>query len=149
MKVQIQSTIHVKTILNKQGLGPNKKAFAFLANRVKQRAKDYTPWQQGELFDTAYFEKPTGCLIYKQNYAHYQHEGKVMGPNVLIGDKWRSLPKEDEEGHKRKYYTGRELTYQGAPQRGDHWVDRMMAVPENRHELEKGLAEFLEKEGRK
>lgn len=73
-----------------------------------------------------------GLIVYSAPYARYLYYGEIYGPNIPIFEGgelagWRS-PK-----GKKKHPTGRKLTYQGAPERGALWFERML--PEHRDDI--------------
>lgn len=139
--MNIQVNINPGQIMKRRGASG--KAAMYLAERVKMRADPYTPMQQGVLKNTAQVQQDgrRAILIYNVPYAHYQYTGKVMGPNVLTKLGWRSMPKNGP-----KYYTGRLLTYHGAPMRGAKWVERMLA--EHGRDLADDLAAYMDREAR-
>ena len=84
-----------------------------------------------EKFRDAY---PTAdpALLRRVPDPRYLYYGVVYGPNIPIFEGgelagWRS-PK-----GKKKHPTGRKLTYQGAPERGAFWFERML--PEHRDDI--------------
>ena len=136
MQITVKVDIDTAQILASRGLGPDRRAILFLGNEVKRLSDPYTPFQQGTLKNTASV-KPAGSgaeLRYETPYAHYQWEGKVMGPNYQRKDgEWRSGPAP-------KRYTGKALTYHGVL-RGPRWVERMMA--DRKGDLVRSFAAFI------
>ena len=124
MKINVTVNIDPEKILASRGLGSSREAVMFLGSEVKRLSDPYVPFQQGVLKNTASV-RPAGKgaqLRYDTPYAHYQWEGKVMGPNYQRRDgEWRSAA---PKGGKR--YTGKALTYHGGL-RGPRWTERMMA----------------------
>lgn len=114
MNVQITGVIaHIDTgaILKAHGLGGSDKAIRKLGNTVARCADKRVPMQSGTLKNSKQIvisSGHNGYIVYAGPYAHYQHEGKAMG------------------GRAPKHYTGKALTYHGAPTRGAKWVDRTM-----------------------
>lgn len=140
--IKVVSDIQFPTIMRRRGLGTSGKARKYLAASIIQRAGPYTPMQSGTLKNTAQILWDGRMIHYNQPYAHYQYHGKVMGPNILTKDGWRSKP-----GKGKKQYTGKNLTYHGAPMRGAQWVDRMLAA--HMKELEQDLVSYCSKEASK
>ena len=162
MNIKVTSSFDVQKILDKRGMGKDKRLRKYLAARVRLRADPYVPFQAGTrnvlsikngngktvvsvrrggvggtLKNTAMVSKDGAELVYNQPYAHYQYQGEVMGPNFLTKDGWRSRPK--SKGG--KYYTGRAIQYNGAPMRGKKWIPRMMA--EHAGDIEKDVAAYI------
>ena len=101
-------------------MGGDHRLRVFLASEVKRFCDPYVPMQQGLLKNQAVVASDGSTLTYTQPYAHYQYYGKVMGPNYETKKGWRS-------GKAPKHYTGKDLTYHGAPMRGPRWDKRMLA----------------------
>ena len=115
MSIRVQ--MDVGAIMRTRGLGPSDRVQRALVANIARHCDPYVPMQQGEL-KKPLIEKTR--LVYDEPYARYQYHGKVMGPNIPVGnDKWIS------RGPKK--LTGRDLTYNGAPMRGPYWDKRMMA----------------------
>ena len=123
MKITVTSTINVNNILKERGLGPDKKAQRYLANRVRLRCMPYTPRQSGILSNTSHISSNGDAVVWEQPYAHYQYYGQVMG------------------GRAPKHYTGKALSYSGGPMRGPQWDKRMMA--DHRGDIENDLAAYM------
>lgn len=136
MKLKVIAQFDNKVILGRCGIG-NNGLRKYLASRVKMRSDPYVPKQSGILKDMALIATDGSMIIYNQPYAHYQYHGEVMGPNFLTKNGWRSRPK--SKGG--KYYTGREIHYNGGPMRGPNWDKRMMA--EHREDVEKDVAAYI------
>lgn len=109
----------------------------YVATRVRLRSDPYVPMNTGTMKNQSYVNSDGSELIYPGPQAHYQYYGKVMGPNVLTKLGWRSMAKKGG-----KYYTGRALSYRGAPMRGSHWDKRMMA--DHRGDLEQDALAYIE-----
>lgn len=137
MNIKVTSSFDVQKILDKRGMGKDKRLRKYLAGRVRLRADPYVPFRGGTLKNTAMVSKDGAELVYNQPYAHYQYQGEVMGPNFLTENGWRSRPK--SKGG--KYYTGRAIQYNGAPMRGKKWIPRMMA--DHSGDIEKDVAAYL------
>lgn len=114
MNVQITGVIaHIDTgtILKARGLGGSDKAIRKLGTMVARYSDKRVPMQSGTLKNSKQIVVSSGhngYVVYTGPYAHYQHEGKAMG------------------GRAPKHYTGKALTYHGAPTRGAKWADRTM-----------------------
>lgn len=127
--------INVDAILAKRGLGSDMRAGRMLAETAKKLMDRHVPMRVGTLKNSAQLQNqyPKVLIIYNTPYAHYQYVGKAMGPSPkLKSGEWRSL-----EGQK-KQYTGKELTYSGAPERGKEWDKKMLEV--KKIELLEGVA---------
>ncbi len=121
MKVTVKVDVDTAKIMRQRGLGGDYRAQIYLAEQVKNKSDKYVPMQSGFLKNQVVVASDGSTLTYTQPYAHYQYYGEVMGPNYLGKDgKWRS-------GKAPKKYTGKPLTYHGAPMRGKQWDKRMMA----------------------
>lgn len=136
MNIKVTKNFNVQKILQSHGMGVSHGLRKHLAKTVKRLCDPYVPAQQGILKGTAQITSDEIGVLYDQDYAHYQYEGKVMGPNFLTEDGWRS-----RKGKGKKHYTGKPLTYNHAPMRGDHWEKRMMA--DHAGDVEKEVAEYL------
>lgn len=122
MKVKVIANFNGKLILSRCGIG-NNGLRKYLASRVKMRNDPYVPMQSGTLKNQAQIASDGSMLIYSQPYAHYQYHGQVMA------------------GRAPKHYTGKPLTYHGAPMRGPNWEKRMLA--DHVHDLEKDCAAYI------
>ena len=138
--VVVTADCDVAKILRNKGLADRNKARRHLAEMIKAKADPYTPFDSGVLKDGAVVSRNGKYLTYKGPYAHYLYHGKVMGPNVLTKDGWRSMAPKGG-----KYYTGKDLTYQGAPMRGPQWVDRALAA--HGDEIRRDFASYLNNGG--
>lgn len=114
-------------ILASRGLGGDKSAQKYLASEVKRLSDPYVPMQQGALKNRVTIAGDGSYLVYTQPYAHYQYYGEVMA------------------GRPPKSYTGKALTYHGAPMRGPQWDKRMLA--DKSKEIENNLETFIKKRG--
>lgn len=115
-------------ILASRGLGGDKSAQKYLASEVKRLSDPYVPMQQGTLKNTlAHVAGDGSYVIYEGPYAHYVYYGEVMA------------------GRPPKHYTGKPLTYHGAPMRGPQWDKRMLA--DKSKEIENNLDTFIKKRG--
>lgn len=109
MKVNVKVDVDTAKIMRARGLGGDHRAQIYLAEEVKRLSDPYVPMQQGLLKNQAVVASDGSTLTYTQPYAHYQYYGEAMA------------------GRAPKQYTGKPLTYHGAPMRGKQWDKRMMA----------------------
>lgn len=135
MRIYLQSDVSPDKIMRNRGLGDNGAVAKFMASEVKRLCDPYVPFQQGTLKNSAKIDGGGKRLIYPGPYAHYQHEGKVYGPNIPLGNgKFIS-------GKAPKHPTGKSISYHGGPMRGDHWEKRMMA--DRKDELEDSVENYI------
>lgn len=125
MRVKIE--IPTQKILKVRGLGSDTGARKHLASEVKRLSDPYVPMQQGDLKNRTIIASDGSALVYTQPYAHYQFYGEIMA------------------GRAPKKYTGRPLTYHGAPMRGPHWIKRMLA--DKSKDLEISVEVYIKKGG--
>lgn len=103
---------NVNDIIKKHGLSENGYVQKFVDNEVLKRCSKYLPFETGALMDMGILGTIIGSgevtwLGVKPRYLYY---GKVMiGPAP-------------------KTVTNKDLTYNGSPQRGAFWFDRMKAA---------------------
>ena len=121
--VKVKVDINTARIMKQRGLGGDHRAQVFLASEVKRLSDKYVPMQQGHLKNQAVVASDGSTLTYTQPYAHYQYYGEVMA------------------GRAPKKYTGKKLTYHGAPMRGPRWDKRMMA--DKSGEVVNNLKEYI------
>lgn len=112
-------------IMKKRGMGSSRDAQCFLASTVQRFCDPYVPMAQGTLKNTSQVLSDGSGVLYPQPYAHYQYEGKVMGPNVPLTEGGQVVGFFSPRAP--KHYTGGGLQYHGAPTRGPYWDKRMMA----------------------
>ena len=127
--------INVDAILAKRGLGSDMRAGIKLAETAKELMEKHVPMRNGTLITTAQLQNqyPKVLIIYNQPHAHYQYVGKAMGPSFkLKNGEWKS------RSGQKKHYTGKELTYSGAPRRGKEWDKKMLEA--KKIELLEGVA---------
>lgn len=126
--MRIKVDIDTKKILASRGLGSSNKVQKYLASEVVNKSDKYVPMSSGA---GAHFKNNVTIasdgseIVYPRPYAHYQWYGEVMA------------------GRAPKQYTGRELTYNGAPTRGPRWTERMMI--DKRKELEKNVEQYIKR----
>lgn len=138
MKVKVKVDINPAQILESRGLGASRAAQRYLASEVKRFCDPYVPFAQGTLKNSAIIAGDGSTITYPGPYAHYQYEGKAMGPNIPI-IQGGQLTGFFSRGPKR--YTGADLQYHGAPMRGPQWDKRMLA--DKSEELAQSLANYV------
>ena len=119
--------INKAEILKRLGLGGTNKVQKYIASQVKRLCDPYVPMQQGLLKNNATIAGNGSSIVYTQPYAHYQYYGEVMA------------------GRAPKQYTGKKLTYHGAPMRGAQWEKRMLA--DKSKDLEASVEAYIKKGG--
>lgn len=138
MKVKVKVDINPAQILESRGLGASRAARRYLASEVKRFCDPYVPFAQGTLKNSAIIAGDGSTITYPGPYAHYQYEGKAMGPNIPIiqGGQLTGF-----FSRSPKRYTGADLQYHGAPMRGPQWDKRMLA--DKSEELAQSLANYV------
>ena len=121
--MKVRTNIRPAAILRARGLGDSDRARVFLANEVARLSDPYAPMQQGTFKYTRQIAGDGRSITYPQPYAHYQYKGEVMA------------------GRAPKHYTGKPLTYHGAPMRGREWDKRMLA--DRRDDLVQSVAGYV------
>ncbi|MBO7319039.1 MAG: capsid protein [Clostridia bacterium] len=124
MKVTVN--IDARKILAERGLGSSKKAQKALAADIVRLADPYVPMSSGSgahMKNQKQIAPDGSQIVYEGPYAHYQYYGEVMA------------------GRAPKSYTGRKLTYNGAPMRGARWIERMVA--DKKKELEDNVEAYV------
>lgn len=125
MRIKIDFDIDTKKILEARGMGSSNKVQKYLASEVARLSDPYVPFQQGMLKNQRQIAQDGSHIVYPSPYAHYQWYGEVMA------------------GRAPKHYTGKKLTYNGAPMRGARWTVRMLA--DKRNEIEKNVETFIKR----
>lgn len=99
-------------------------AQVYVDSEVLRLSDPLTPMRTGTLKKSGLTATVTGSgtVTYNAPHARYQYYGKVM------------------VGRAPKRLTNKDLTYEGAPQRGAKWFERMKA--QNRNEILKGAAKI-------
>lgn len=127
MKITIKSVnIQPSKILAKRGLGQDNKARKYLATTFAKYCDPYVPMSAGagaHMKNAKEIASDGSSVTYPGPYAHYQYVGLAM-----IG----TAPKS---------YSGRSLSYNGAPMRGSQWDKRMLA--DRGRDLLKDLAAYV------
>lgn len=115
----------------KTNFGPDKterfkRAQTFVDSEVLRLMDPLTPMRSKNLIRSALSATETGAGLIRYNvpYARYHYYGKLM-----VG----SAPKK---------LTDIDMTYEGAPQRGPKWFERMKA--QNKKAILKGAGEYLD-----
>lgn len=105
----------------------------FVDNEVLRLNAKYIPHQTGFLNQSGILGTipGSGKVVYNAPYARYMYYGKVMRD-----DNGRAF-----YGKAPKHVTEEEISYQGAPQRGKLWFERMKQA--HKAQILKGLAEFM------
>jgi hypothetical protein len=138
VKIKAKVDINPVQILESRGLGPSHAAQYYLASEIKRFCDPYVPFAQGALKNNAAIAQDGSTLTYPGPYAHYQYEGRAMGPNIPL-IQGGQLVGFFSRGPKR--YTGKTLQYHGAPMRGPKWDKRMLA--DKREELTQSVAQYV------
>lgn len=123
--MRVTVNIDAKKILAARGLGSSDKVRKYLASEIVRLSDPYTPMQQGDLKNRVQIAADGSEIVYTQPYAHYQYYGEVMA------------------GRAPKEYTGKKLTYNGAPMRGARWTERM--IIDKRRELENSVENYTKR----
>ena len=124
--MNIKVNVNSAAILNSRGLGGSTAARKHLASTVKRLCDPYAPMSSGSgahMKNLAQVAQDGSQILYSGPYAHYQYKGEVMA------------------GRAPKHYTGRDISYHGAPMRGKEWDKRMMA--DRGDEVIDDLAKFV------
>lgn len=112
-------------IAHDKGLLPGGRIQSFIDNEVIKQMEPFTPRRDGGGFLAEQAPRigtviGSGHIIVSGPYARFQYYGNVMvDPDT--GSTWAK-----KFGH--KVVTDRPLQYNGGPQRGSHWFDRMKAA---------------------
>lgn len=115
----------VTKIIHDHGLAPGGNVQKFVSNELLRISDPYTPFDSGILKNTAFISSDGTAIIYPVPYARYLWHGKLMvdpvtkkGAFFKEGYGFWSRPKVQKE------LTNRDLKFQGAPIRGQKWVER-------------------------
>ena len=125
MKVKVIVDINKNKIMSSRGMGSSNGVRKFVASEVARLSDPYVPMQQGILKNSRQIAQDGSYVLYPSPYAHYQWYGEAMG------------------GRAPKQYTGKKLTYSGAPMRGKMWTVRMLA--DKRKELENNVEAYIKR----
>lgn len=108
-------------ILSERGLGTSKKVQKFVDQECIRYMDSLTPRLNGALIKSVTIGTVIGSgeLNYNSPYARYHYYGKLM-VSPTTGSPWA------KKGEK-KVLTDKDMNYNGAPQRGPFWFERMKA----------------------
>lgn len=114
--------------LSRRGLTPGGKVQKFIDSEVIRLCDPKVPFRTGVLKHSAITASAIGqgLVVYATPYARYLYYGEVYGPNIPIFEAGELAGFWSPPGQK-KHPTGRLLTYNGAPERGAFWFERMKA----------------------
>lgn len=129
MKLEIHGKLELDgfdKIIAARGLGPGRAVQRFVDEEVIRLCDPKVPFDSGTLKHSALTASAIGdgLVVYNTPYARYLYYGEVYGPNVPIYENG-TLVGFFSPPH--KHPTGEKLTYQGAPERGALWFERMKA----------------------
>ena len=114
--------------LEARGLKPGGKVQKFIDSEVIRLCDPKVPFRTGVLKHSPMIASVIGqgLVIYATPYARYLYYGQVYGPNIPRYEAGELAGFWSPPG-KKKHPTGRKLTYNGAPERGAFWFERMKA----------------------
>lgn len=114
--------------LEARGLKPGGKVQKFIDSEVIRLCDPKVPFATGVLKHSAITASVIGqgMVVYATPYARYLYYGQVYGPNIPRYEAGELAGFWSPPG-KKKHPTGRKLTYNGAPERGAFWFERMKA----------------------
>lgn len=114
--------------LEARGLKPGGKVQKFIDSEVIRLCDPKVPFATGVLKHSAITASVIGqgMVVYATPYARYLYYGQVYGPNIPRYEAGELAGFWSPPG-KKKHPTGRKLTYNGAPERGALWFERMKA----------------------
>lgn len=118
----------LQDVLEARGLKPGGKVQKFIDSEVIRLCDPKVPFATGVLKHSAITASVIGqgMVVYATPYARYLYYGEVYGPNIPIFEAGELAGFWSPPGQK-KHPTGRRLTYNGAPERGSFWFERMKA----------------------
>lgn len=107
---------------------PGGKVQKFIDSEVIRLCDPKVPFATGVLKHSAITASVIGqgMVVYATPYARYLYYGEVYGPNIPRYEADELAGFWSPPG-KKKHPTGRKLTYNGAPERGAFWFERMKA----------------------
>lgn len=131
MKIEFDARLELddlNAILARRGLLPGGRVQAVVDEAVLRYCAPKVPFDTGYLIRQALQTSiiGQGLIVYGTPYARYLYYGEVYGPNIPIFEAGELAGFYSPPGQK-KHPTGRALTYQGAPERGAFWFERMKA----------------------
>lgn len=114
--------------LEARGLKPGGKVQKFIDSEVIRLCDPKVPFATGVLKHSTITASVIGqgMVVYATPYARYLYYGQVYGPNIPRYEAGELAGFWSPPG-KKKHPTGRKLTYNGAPERGAFWFERMKA----------------------
>lgn len=114
--------------LEARGLKPGGKVQKFIDSEVIRLCDPKVPFATGVLKHSAITASVIGqgMVVYATPYARYLYYGQVYGLNIPRYEAGELAGFWSPPG-KKKHPTGRKLTYNGAPERGAFWFERMKA----------------------
>lgn len=114
--------------LEARGLKPGGKVQKFIDSEVIRLCDPKVPFATGVLKHSAITASVIGqgMVVYATPYARYLYYGQVYGPNIPRYEAGELAGFWSPPG-KKKHPTGRKMTYNGAPERGALWFERMKA----------------------
>lgn len=129
----------LRDALEARGLKPGGKVQKFIDSEVIRRCDPKVPFATGVLKHSAITASVIGqgLVVYATPYARYLYYGEVYGPNIPRYEAGQLAGFWSPPG-KKKHPTGRKLTYNGAPERGAFWFERMKA--ESKDDIIRGAA---------
>lgn len=118
----------LRDALEARGLKPGGKVQKFIDSEVIRLCDPKVPFATGVLKHSAIIASVIGqgMVVYATPYARYLYYGQVYGPNIPRYEAGELAGFWSPPG-KKKHPTGRKLTYNGAPERGAFWFERMKA----------------------
>lgn len=131
MKIEFDARLELddlNAILARRGLLPGGRVQTVVDEAVLRYCAPKVPFDTGYLIRQALQTSiiGQGLIVYGTPYARYLYYGEVYGPNIPIFEAGELAGFYSPPGQK-KHPTGRALTYQGAPERGAFWFERMKA----------------------
>ena len=129
MKIEFDARLELddlNAILARRGLLPGGRVQAVVDEAVLRYCAPKVPFDTGYLIRQALQTSiiGQGLIVYGTPYARYLYYGEVYGTNIPIYEAGELAGFYSPPGQK-KHPTGRALTYQGAPERGAFWFERM------------------------
>lgn len=126
IKAEFRWNKSVTAILRRRNLETGGLVQQTIDNAVIRYCEPYVPRQTGTLANSPYTVSEPGRVVYNTPYARYLYYGEVMGPNIPIRENGDIVGFYSPKNQKKEL-TGRPLHYNGEPQRGSFWFERMKA----------------------
>lgn len=126
MSYGYQCSFNLDDCIKKLGLNERGRVQKVVANEVMRVCDPYVPFDEGYLRDSVHMESGGEEVVYDGPYAQYLYGGKVWEDPELHCAGFQTENGWYSRNGARKVPTDRDLTFQGAPVRGAHWVDRAM-----------------------